>query len=105
MSIPLTRHANTISSVLRVEAPTNYRELIRERLQEIAHDNRISYLTWSLTPALAYYKALKLRALLRQEVLAALEKADVLVMPTMQDRRKIARINRLDSKERIIEAG
>jgi hypothetical protein len=27
VSIPLTRHANTISSVLRVEAPTNYREL------------------------------------------------------------------------------
>ena len=83
VSLPLTRHANTISSVLRVEAPTNYRELIRERLQEIKHDNRISYLTWSLTPALAYYKALKLRALLRQEVLAALDNADVLVMPTM----------------------
>jgi aspartyl-tRNA(Asn)/glutamyl-tRNA(Gln) amidotransferase subunit A len=83
LPIPLTRHANTISSVLRVEAPTNYRELIRDRLQEIEHDNRISYLTWSLTPALAYYKALKLRALLRQEVLAALDHADVLVMPTM----------------------
>jgi aspartyl-tRNA(Asn)/glutamyl-tRNA(Gln) amidotransferase subunit A len=83
VSIPLTRHANTISSVLRVEAPTNYRELIRDRLQEIEHDNRISYLTWSLTPALAYYKALKLRTLLRQEVLAALDHADVLVMPTM----------------------
>jgi len=52
-------------------------------VKEIEHDNRIAYLTWSLTPALAYYKALKLRALLRQEVLAALEKADVLVMPTM----------------------
>ncbi len=52
-------------------------------MQEIEHDNRISYLTWSLTPAVAYYKALKLRALLRQEVLAALDHADVLVMPTM----------------------
>jgi len=83
VSIPLTSHANTISSVLRVEAPTNYRELIRERLQEIEHDNRISYLTWSLTPALAYYKALKLRALLRHQVLAALNNADVLLMPTM----------------------
>ncbi len=61
ISIPLTSHANTISSVLRVEAPTKYRELIQNRLQEINHDNRISYLTWSLTPALAYYKALKLR--------------------------------------------
>ena len=83
VSIPLTVHANTISSVLRIEAPTNYRELIRNRLQEIGHDNRISYLTWSLTPALAYYKALKLRALLRQQVLAALNNVDVLLMPTM----------------------
>ena len=49
VSIPITNHANTISSVLRVEAPTNYRELIRNRLQEINHDNRIAYLTWSLT--------------------------------------------------------
>jgi len=83
VSIPLTVHANTISSILRIEAPTNYRELIRNRLQEIGHDNRISYLTWSLTPALAYYKALKLRALLRQQVLTALNSSDVLLMPTM----------------------
>ena len=83
VSIPLTSHANTISTVLRVEAPTNYGELIRNRLQEIEHDNRIAYLTWSLTPALAYYKALKLRALLRQQVLAALNEVDVLLMPTM----------------------
>ena len=83
VSIPLTSHANTISSILRVEAPTNYRELIRNRLREINHDNRISYLTWSLTPALAYYKALKLRALLRQQVLDALNQNDVLLMPTM----------------------
>ena len=83
ISIPLTSDANTISSVLRVEAPTNYRELIRNRLKEINHDNRISYLTWSLTPALAYYKALKLRALLRQQILQAMTELDVLLMPTM----------------------
>ncbi|MCH8351173.1 MAG: Asp-tRNA(Asn)/Glu-tRNA(Gln) amidotransferase GatCAB subunit A [Chloroflexi bacterium] len=83
ISIPLTSHSNTISTVLRVEAPTNYRELIRNRLQEINHDNRIAYLTWSLTPGLAYYKALKLRALLRQQVLDALTEMDVLLMPTM----------------------
>ena len=83
ISIPLTSHSNTISTVLRVEAPTNYRDLIRNRLQEINHDNRIAYLTWSLTPGLAYYKALKLRALLRQQVLDALTEMDVLLMPTM----------------------
>ena len=42
VSIPLAAHSNTISSVLRVEAPTNYRDLVRDRLQEINHDNRIS---------------------------------------------------------------
>ena len=83
ISIPLTSHANTISSVLRVEAPTNYRDLIRNRLPEINHDNRISYLTWSLTPALAYYKALKLRALLREQIIQTLTGFDVLLMPTM----------------------
>jgi aspartyl-tRNA(Asn)/glutamyl-tRNA(Gln) amidotransferase subunit A len=51
-------------------------------LQEIRHDNRISYLTWSLIPALAYFKAEKLRTLLRQQVLDALQRVDVLVSPT-----------------------
>ena len=83
VSIPLASHANTISTILRVEAPTNYRDLIRNRLQEIEHDNRIAYLTWSITPALAYYKGLKLRALLRRHVLEALDGVDVLLMPTM----------------------
>jgi aspartyl-tRNA(Asn)/glutamyl-tRNA(Gln) amidotransferase subunit A len=82
VSIPLTSHARTISDALRVQAPTNYRELVRHRLQEIRHDNRISYLTWSLIPALAYYKAEKLRALLRQQVLEALQRVDVLLSPT-----------------------
>src|SRR4030095_10233572 len=81
--------------------PTNYRALIQDRLQEIKHDNRIAYLTWSMTPALAYYKALKLRALLRQEVLAALDHADVLVMPTMGSAApKIEPDPIIDSKER-----
>ena len=82
VSIPMTVYAGTISAGLRVEAPTNYRDLVRNRLSEIRHDNRISYLTWSLLPGTAYYKTQKLRSLLRQEVLAALETVDVLVMPT-----------------------
>ena len=83
VSIPLASHSNTISTILRVEAPTNYRDLIRNRLQALEHDNRIAYLTWSISPAMAYYKGLKLRALLRQNVLEALDGVDVLLMPTM----------------------
>ena len=82
VSIPMTVHAGTISASIRVEAPTNYRDLVRNRLSEICHDNRIGYLTSSLLPAMAYYKAQKLRSLLRQEVLQALEQVDVLVLPT-----------------------
>ena len=82
VSIPLTSHAAAISSGLRVEAPTNYRDLVLNRLQEIGHDNRIGYLTGSLIPATVYYKAQKLRSLLRQQVLEALENVDVLVTPT-----------------------
>ena len=82
VSIPMTVHAGTISGAIRVEAPTNYRELVRNRLSEIRHDNRIGYLTGSLIPAMAFFKGQKLRSLLRQEVLAALQTVDVLVLPT-----------------------
>ena len=82
VSLPLATHASTISSGLRVEAPMRYRELLQSRLHEIGHDNRIGYLTGMLLPAPAYYKAQQLRALLRQQVLQALEQVDVLVQPT-----------------------
>ena len=82
VSIPMTSHAGTISASLRVEAPTNYRNLVLNHLKEIRHDNRIGFLTSNIMPATAYYKALKLRELLRQETLEALENFDLLVTPT-----------------------
>ena len=83
VSIPLTRHAALISSILLgVEPALNQREWIRERLQDYGHDNRIGLLTGSILPAQAYYKAQKLRSLLRQQVKEALETYDVLVLPT-----------------------
>jgi aspartyl-tRNA(Asn)/glutamyl-tRNA(Gln) amidotransferase subunit A len=82
VSLPLSAHAWTISSGLRVEAPMRYYELLRSRRRDIGHDNRIGYLTGILLPAPAYYKAQQLRSLLRQQVLQALEQVDVLVQPT-----------------------
>jgi aspartyl-tRNA(Asn)/glutamyl-tRNA(Gln) amidotransferase subunit A len=83
VSIPLTRHANAISSVMvSVEPALNHHEWIRERLQDYGHDNRIGLLTGSIMPAQAYYKAQKLRSLLRQQVHEGLERYDVLVTPT-----------------------
>jgi aspartyl-tRNA(Asn)/glutamyl-tRNA(Gln) amidotransferase subunit A len=101
ISIPLSGHAWAISGGLRVEAPMRYRELVRSRVQEIGHDNRIGYLTGSVLPAQAYYKAQKLRSLLRQQVLQALERVDVLVQPTAgRVAQKIEPDPIVDSKEK-----
>ena len=83
VSIPLAAHANAISgALLAVEPAANMRDWVRERIHDFGHDTRVGLLTGSLVPAQAYYKAQKLRTLLRNEVLAAFETYDVLVMPT-----------------------
>ena len=82
LSIPFANHASMISRSLRIEAATRYKDLVRDRLGEISHDNRIGYLVGNILPSQVYYKAQKLRTLLRQEVLEALNKVDVLVCPT-----------------------
>ena len=83
VSVPLTTHANSISSVLlAVEPASNLGEWVRERLQDFGHDNRIGLLVGSIIPAQVYYKAQKLRSMLRQQVQEALETYDVLVAPT-----------------------
>ena len=83
ISIPLAAHANAIAgALLAVEPALNMKEWVRERLHDFGHDNRIGLLTGSLVPAQAYQKAQKLRALLREDVLAAFRTYDVLVMPT-----------------------
>ena len=83
VSMPLARQAWAISGVLlAVESAMTYRELLRDRLQELGVGNRVGYLTGSLVPTQTYYKAQKLRSLLRQQILKAYETVDVLVQPT-----------------------
>ena len=82
LSIPLAANAGTISGAIRVEAPVTYRELLRDRPRDIAHDNRIAYMVGSIMPASVYYKGLRLRSLLRDQVLAALGGVDLLLSPT-----------------------
>ena len=83
VSIPLTRHMMDISGVQSaVEAAATHREWIRDRLHDYGHDNRIGLLTGSIMPAQVYYKAQKLRTLVRRQILDALEKYDVLIQPT-----------------------
>ena len=83
VSIPLSMDAGVASAVLlAVEPALAQQDWIKERIQDYGHDVRILLLTGSLLPAQAYYKAQKLREMLRRQVLEALEKYDVLVLPT-----------------------
>ena len=85
VSFPLTRHARLITSALiSVEAALNHRDWIRDRSQDYGHDNRIGLLTGSILPAQIYYKVQKVRSLLGKQVHEALERYDVLVLPTAE---------------------
>ena len=83
VSLPLTKHMTDISGVLnRVDGASTHRKWIRERLRDYSHDLQIAHLTGSIIPAQVYYKAQKLRSLLRMQVLDSLKIYDVLVLPT-----------------------
>ena len=82
VSVPMAAHAGPINGGIRVEAPTTYRNLLLERPQDIAHDNRIGYMVNAILPSTYYYKAVQLRTLLRSQVLRTLEEVDLLLLPT-----------------------
>ena len=83
VSLPLTIHGGTITgTIINVESAMTYRDWIRDRLDEFGHTNQIGLLIGSVLPAQVYYKVQKLRELTRRQVLEALEKYDVLILPT-----------------------
>ena len=83
VSLPFTIHSwMTMVVLLSVEPASTYREWVRERPQDFGRANRISLLAGSIMPAQVYYKAQKVRALIRRQIDEALEKYDVLVLPT-----------------------
>ena len=82
-SLPLGEHTGTIANVLiSVEAAMSHGERLRTGLQNFGRSNRTGLLTGSIVPAQVYYKVQKLRAMVRDHVHQALEKYDVLVLPT-----------------------
>ena len=83
VSIPLSSYSSAISGAHSIESAIHRRELVRDRLRELDPKNQVGYLARSLIPAQAYYKAQKLRSLLRQQVLDVLERVDVLALPTV----------------------
>ena len=82
-SIPLAPNAGALTmSILSVEWSNLHRKLFEENFKELDHNNKIRFLTGSIIPAQFYYKAQKIRTVLRQQILEAFEKVDVLVLPT-----------------------
>ena len=83
VSIPLISDAGAISkSLTDMEGASVHHEGLKKRAKDYDHNTRVRLLTAILTPAQHYYKAQKLRTMLRQQILDALEKVDVLVLPT-----------------------
>ncbi len=84
ISLPLAKDERQINSASQVVEPAwNNRGWIRERFRELDHANRIGYLVGSVIPGHYYNKSQKLRSMLRQQVLEALGRYDVLALPTV----------------------
>ena len=83
VSLPLIEKSGAFSKALTdMEGAAVHYEGIKSRAQDYDHNSRVRLLTAILTPGQHYYKAQKLRAMLRQQILELLESVDVLVLPT-----------------------
>ena len=83
VSIPLAPHAGALSwTMIGVEWASLHRKTFEPNFEQLDRNNQIRFLTGLVIPAQAYNKAQKVRALLRQEILSALDEVDVLALPT-----------------------
>ena len=83
VSLPLSVNCGVaIRTITHVERVSLHPEWLRERPQDYHHNTRVSFSTANLIPAPVYYKAQKVRAMVRREVLGALKEVDVLIQPT-----------------------
>ncbi len=83
VEIPLMPHSAAISScIISADAASLNRRDLEENLEQFDHNNQVRLLMGAILPAQAHQTALKLRQMLRQQILDALNDVDVLVMPT-----------------------
>ena len=83
VTIPLiVESAAVYTAVTMADVAAAHKEGIKNSLAQYDHNNRVRLLAASILPSPVYQKAMKLREVLRQQVLNALERVDVLVMPT-----------------------
>ena len=82
VSIPLIADSAAISTTLiYVDATAVHRRGLREYPEKYDHNNRVRLLTGALVPAQAHQKAARLRQMLRNQILDALNSVDVLALP------------------------
>ena len=83
VSLPLIVNSSEISyAIISSDAAMlNWDIISTERLRELDHNNQVRLLMGSVIPAKAYQKGMRLREALRQQILAALEEVDALIMP------------------------
>jgi aspartyl-tRNA(Asn)/glutamyl-tRNA(Gln) amidotransferase subunit A len=106
VSLPISAHSGPVTrAITHVERVSLHPEWLRERPGEYHHITRVAFTTANLIPGHVYYKAQKLREMVRREVLGALEEVDVLVHPMSPG--PAARLNlepRVASKEQAYNA-
>ena len=83
VSIPLLAQSAAISTTLiYTDATAVHSRGIREHPEKYDHNNRVRLLTGALIPAQAHHKAARLRQIIRNQILDALSRVDVLALPT-----------------------
>ena len=83
VSLPLALHTGAIiRTISHTERVSTHPLWLRQQPQGYHRNTRIAFTTGNLIPAQVYYKAQKLRAMVRQQVLTAFQDVDVLISPT-----------------------
>ena len=83
VSLPLAAQTGAIVRTITSTERVSLRpEWLRERPQDYHFNTRVAFMTGNIIPAQVYYKAQKLRAVARRQVLDLLESVDVLIQPT-----------------------
>jgi aspartyl-tRNA(Asn)/glutamyl-tRNA(Gln) amidotransferase subunit A len=83
VSMPLAEKTGYITrAITHVDRVSLHPEWLRERSGDYHYNTKVHFTTANLIPAQVYYKAQKLRTMVREQVLGLLEEVDVLVQPT-----------------------
>ena len=83
VTIPMMAQSAAISTTLiYVDATAVHRRGLAEHPEKYDHNNRVRLLTGALIPAQAHQKANRLRQIIRQHILDALDRVDILLLPT-----------------------